>query len=93
MQETANILSSLHAKGIFHGDITLNNVFYKKSKAQMVLGRPRLRQIDKFLQMPSLKEKLIVIAPEVSLGFTSSFSSDIWQLGVVFLQLVLREDI
>lgn len=78
MLQLANILLLLHRKDQIHGDLTLSNIFYKKSQNYMVIGRPRLKQVDKWLRHSIKSYDSMAVVPEVSSGEAHTAISDIW---------------
>jgi serine/threonine protein kinase len=91
MEQLATILLGIHQKGFIHGKLRLKTIFWKKSSQKLLVARPRLRQVSKLLN--SSIKRSIWTAPEITSGFTAGPAADVWQFGVVLLQLALCEDL
>ena len=93
MRQSAAVVAALHSRGGVHGDISLRSVFFKKSQSRTTLGRAQLRQIDKWTQRPPFAAGSLPCPPELARGLTAQAPADVWQLGAVFLQMALGEDL
>jgi hypothetical protein len=81
----------MHKANLTHNHITIHELYLNNGKIILGLPCPRLRlqtqrgnDLDDTLQQ---KDRLIDSAPEIRKGYCYGKSSDIWNLGLIFLQL------
>jgi hypothetical protein len=86
----AQLLGKLHGNGHQHGCVRLSNIILRRDKGKLILGVPRFPQIEKWRSAEAGEEKPS-LSREERRAANLSPSSDVWFLGLVFLQMLLRE--
>jgi serine/threonine protein kinase len=91
-KQIAQGVNYLHQRRILHRDIKPKNIFLTQDFELVKLGDLGSSKTinDTFLQ--SMKGTLSYIAPEVMSRESYSFPSDVWSMGMVLFQMILKKE-
>jgi hypothetical protein len=82
MNDIAVALQKIHLKKLSHGNISLENMFLKQN-GKIVIGPPYYHQISKYANRYH----------PVASSSLSGFAKDIWNLGLLYLQIITKTQI
>lgn len=90
MKQLAQCVEWLHSKGVVHGDIKPTNILYKDS--QLLISDMMMPAFSHVLRLRDTPGTYDYFSPE---HFSSLLSpaSDIWSLGVIFLEMFHRKKV
>ncbi len=90
LREVASGIAHFHAQGVVHRDLKTSNIKISKSGQVKILdfGIARHQRSDRLTHMGSVVGTTESLAPEQVRGESAGFPTDVWQLGVLFYELL-----
>jgi serine/threonine protein kinase len=90
MREIAAAIAHFHAQGVVHRDLKTSNIKMATSGYVKILdfGIARHERSDRLTQLGAVVGTTEALAPEQVRGEPASFATDVWQLGVLFYELL-----
>lgn len=90
MKKIAINLANLHRNKACHGDLKPNNIFLKEGN--LILGDITIPSFTNTLRLREIQGTYDYFPPEHYQGGVT-MSGDIWSLGLIFLEILMRKSI
>jgi hypothetical protein len=90
LREIASVAAHFHAQGVVHRDLKSNNVKINSAGRVKILdfGIARQEQSNRMTQVGAVIGTPEALAPEQVRGAPATQASDVWQLGVMFYEML-----